>query len=296
MGPSKLYEHAKTREDGCQPGFAVGWETGASSRTVASGFRKRVKGAFAGRTAPDDEEEVCCQEGFVTGGGKDTMSDKPFLAKAADQTQRCGLHLALGDLGVVGAVLGTKGAGLDAVDGLEGEDGQDGAAVELLQQVGDGEVPGDGGDDEAPDAGKLHQGVVGLAAGQEEEQQGEREEEGGEHQVGGEGAEPEEEGVDAPQAEHHLLALDGGQVHAGLDQGAVEGHRHPEGAVGGEGDRGKAVLAGVLQDAGDELGQAAEEEAERVDEARAVAIRQGTVDALQQRGGQAEGEQTEGTC
>lgn len=107
--------------------------------------------------------------------------------------------LLAAELGVVDAAAGSEGASLDLVDGREGHDGQDDAAVQLLHQGGHGQVPGDGGDDEAPDAGKLHQVVIGLSAGQEEEEQGQGEEEGGQGQVGTEGAQPQEEGVDAPE-------------------------------------------------------------------------------------------------
>ena len=95
--------------------------------------------------------------------------------------------------------LGAKVAQADLVHRLEREHGQDLLAVHILHQRRGAIVECHGGHHEAPAAGNLGQGhalVAGAhAADQQPEEDGEGEEEPAGDDVGVEGAEPEQEGL-----------------------------------------------------------------------------------------------------
>lgn len=171
---------------------------------------------------------------------------------------------------------------LHVVDGLQGPGGQDGLVVAVLHEGCQGAVEGDGRHQDAPAAGKLEEGGVLLSASQEPEEEGQGEEQGGDGDVHGEGAQPEDEGEDAPQGKHHLLALEiDTRVDASSAEGAVEGDGHPEGAVAAESDGTESVLALILEEASHELGEATEEEAEGEDQAGGGTLDHGGEHTLQ---------------
>lgn len=78
---------------------------------------------------------------------------------------------------------------------------------------------------------------------QEEEQNGEGEEQQKEGHVKHQGGNHEDESVDAPQGEQHLLPVGCPLEDAGTGQDAKDGIRQPEAAIGGESGGSKCVLS-----------------------------------------------------
>lgn len=132
----------------------------------------------------------------------------------------------------------------------------------LVEYFGHRQVNGAGAADDAFIAGEGQQRVVAgdVADGQQGEQQRQAGEHELQHAVGAQGAEEHEQGEDAPQrqvdAQHVGL---GGLCQAQARQQQQADQTQPEAAVGGEGGHAEGVALLVLQQSGQDLGQATEE-------------------------------------
>lgn len=164
----------------------------------------------------------------------------------------------------------------------------------LVEHFGHRQVNGAGTADDTLITGEGQQCVVAgdVADGQQGEQQREAGEHELQHAVGAQGAKEHEQGEDAPQrqvdAQHVRL---GGFSQAQTRQQQQADQAQPEAAVGGERRHAEGVALLVLQQTGQDLGQATEENPHADD--GGVQWEKARVVQVQQDGGHPEAHQAE---
>ncbi len=164
----------------------------------------------------------------------------------------------------------------------------------LVEHFGHRQVNGAGTADDALITGEGQQRVVAgdVADGLQGEQQRQAGEHELQHAVGAQGAKEHEQGEDAPQrqvdAQHVRL---GGFSQAQTRQQQQADQAQPEAAVGGERSHAEGVALLVLQQAGQDLGQATEENPHADD--GGVQWEKARVVQVQQDGGHPEAHQAE---